>query len=180
MGPYREFRMRTRYAVALAVVVGFGLLGVAAPAGDAVAQQKSLKEQLVGTWTVVSATTKLADGSLQWGSNPKGLLIFTDNGRYSSHIMRPDRPKFASNKRLQGTPDENKATVHGTISSFGTYSVNEANKTYTIRFEGSSYPNLEGTESTRPFTITGDELRVTNPAPTAGGPPSQLVYKRAK
>ena len=52
-----------------------------------------------------------------------------------------------------------------------TYSVNEANKTYTIRYEGSSYPNLEGTEQTRSFTITGDELRVTNPAPSVGGPP---------
>ena len=156
------------------------LLAVALPAGDAVGQEKPLKEQLVGTWTLVSSTTKRQDGSPQWGSNPKGLLIFTDNGRYSSHTLRSDRPKFASKNRMQGTPDENKAEVHGAIASFGTYSVNEANKTYTIRFEGSSYPNLEGTESTRPFTITGDELRVTNPAPTAGGPPSQLVYKRAK
>jgi len=156
------------------------VLGVATLAGEAVAQQKSLKEQLVGTWAVVSSTTKLPDGSPAWGSDPKGLVIFTDNGRYSSHIMRSDRPKFGSKNRLQGTPEENKAAVHGTISSFGRYSVNETNKTYTIRFEGSSYPNLEGTESTRPFTIAGDELRVTNPAPTAGGPPSQLVYKRAK
>jgi hypothetical protein len=67
-----------------------------------------------------------------------------------------------------------------TISSFGTYTVNEANKTYTLRYEGSSYPNLEATESVRPFTIAGDELTVTNPAPTVGGPPSQLVYRRAK
>ena len=156
------------------------LLGVALPAGDAVGQQKTLKELLVGTWTLVSSTTKRPDGSPQWGSNPKGLVVFTDNGRYASHIQRSDRPKFASKKRLQGTPDENKAAVHGAIASFGTYSVNEANKTFTIRFEGSSYPNLEGTESTRPFTITGDELKVTNPSPTAGGPPSQAVYKRDK
>ena len=156
------------------------LLGVALPAGDAVGQQKTLKEQLVGTWTLVSATTNRPDGSLQWGSNPKGLLIFTENGRYSSHTVRSDRPKFASKNRLQGTPDENKAAVHGAIASFGTYTVNEANKTFTVRFEGSSYPNLEGTESTRPFTITGDELKITNPAPTAGGPPSELIYKRAK
>ena len=155
-------------------------LGIALPASDAVGQQKTLKGQLVGTWTFVSSTGKLPDGSPMWGSNPKGLLIFTDNGRYSSQLMRSDRPKFASNSRMQGTPDENKATAQGTISSFGTYSVNEANKTYTIRFEGSSYPNREGAEQTRPFTITGDELRVTNPAPSAGGPPSQLVYKRAK
>ena len=156
------------------------LLGVAVPADDAVAQQKSLKEQLVGAWTVVSSTTKRPDGSPQWGSNPKGLVIFTADGHYSSHIMRADRPKFVSKSRLQGTPDENKAAVQGTVSSFGTYTVNEANKTYTIRFVGSSYPNLEGTESTRPFTITGDELRVTNPAPSVGGPASQAVYKRAK
>ena len=156
------------------------LLGVALPAGDALGQQKTLKEQLVGTWTLVSSTTKRPDGSPQWGANPKGLVIFTDNGRYSSQLVRSDRPKFASKNRIQGTPDENKAAVQGAIASFGTYSVNEANKTFTIRFEGSSYPNLEGTESTRPFTITGDELRVTNPAPTAGGPPSQAVYKRAK
>ena len=155
-------------------------LGIALPAGDAVGQQTTLKAQLIGTWTFVSSTGKFPDGSPVWGSNPKGLVIFTENGRYASLLMRSDRPKFASNNRMQGTPDENKATAQGTISSFGTYAVNEANKTYTIRFEGSSYPNREGTDQTRPFTITGDELRVTNPAPSAGGPSSQLVYKRAK
>ena len=146
-------------------------------ANEAFAQQKS---QLVGTWTFVSSTSKAADGSPLWGSDPKGLVIFTDNGRYSTHLLRGDRPKFASKSRLQGTPDENKAAVHGGISSFGTYTVNEADKTFTIRFEGSSYPNLEGTEQVRPFTISGDELKVTNPAPTAGGPPSHIVYRRAK
>ena len=100
-----------------------------------------------------------------------GLVIFTDSGHYSTHIMRADRPKFAAKNRLQGTPEENKASVQGHVASFGRYTINEANKTFTIRFEGSS---------TRPFAIEGDELRVTNPAPTAGGPASNLVYKRAK
>jgi Lipocalin-like domain len=94
--------------------------------------------------------------------------------------MRSDRAKFASNNRLQGTPDENKATAQGTISSFGTYTVDEGKKTYTLRIEGSSYPNWEGTEITRPVTITGDELTVTNPTPSVGGPPSQLVFRRVK
>jgi hypothetical protein len=155
-------------------------LGVASLPGSAVAQQRTLKEQLVGTWTLVSSSTKAADGSPFWGANPKGQTIFTDNGRFSSHVMRGDRAKFASNNRAQGTADENKAVAQGTISSYGTYTVNEANKTYTLRWEGSSYPNLEGTEQTRPFTIAGDELSVTNPAPTVGGPASQQVYRRAK
>jgi hypothetical protein len=169
--------MHRRFILSLSAITA---LGLALLPGNAVAQQKSLKDQLVGTWTFVSGTTKLSDGSPAWGSNPKGLVIFTDNGRYSSQLLRSDRPKFASNSREKGTPDENKAVVQGSQSGFGTYSVNEANKTFTIRFEGSSYPNLEGTEQTRPFTIAGDELTVTNPSPTIGGTPSQLVYKRAK
>jgi len=169
--------MHRRIIVSLSAVatLGFALLS-----STVIAQQKSLKDQLVGAWTVVSSTTKLPNGNPAWGSNPKGLYIFTDNGRYSSHILRSDRPKFASNNRATGTPEENKAAVLGNSSNYGTYSVNEANKTFTIRFEGSSFPNLEGTEQTRPFTISGDELTVTNPSPSVGGSPSQLVLRRAK
>ena len=156
------------------------VLGLALVSSGTVAQQKSLKDQLVGTWTFNSATTKRPDGSLQWGSNPKGLAIFADNGRFSESIMRSDRTKFAANNRLQGTPDDNKVTAQGTISTYGTYTVDEMKKTYTLRIEGSTYPNLEGTEITRPVTITGDEMTATNPTPTVGGPPSQLVWRRAK
>jgi Lipocalin-like domain len=165
---------------ALPMITTLPLLGLALLLGDALAQQTSLKEQLIGTWTFVSSTTKLPDGGPAWGSNPKGLVIFTENGRYSSQLVRSDRPKFAANSRAKGTPEENKAAVLGGIASFGTYTVDEANKTFTVRFEGSSYPNLEGTTQTRPFTITGDELKVTNPSPSLGGPASEITYKRAK
>ena len=164
---------------AIAVVAMSALLLVTGLfAGDAFAQ-KTLNEQLVGTWTFVGSTGKNSDGSLIWGANPKGLLIFTDNGRYSSHIVRADVPKFAAKNRLQGTPDENKAAVHGGIATFGTYTVDEANKSFTVRFEASTYPNNTGTEQTRPITITGDELKVINPASSAGGQ-TELTYKRAK
>jgi Lipocalin-like domain len=149
-------------------------------AREAAAQQKTLKEQLVGTWAFVSTTGKLADGTPAWGSGPKGLLIFTDNGRYSSIITRTGVPKFAAKNRMQGTPDENKAAVQGSIASFGTFMVDEANKSFTVRYEGSTYPNNEGAEQTRPFTITGDELKVINPASSSTGGQSELTYKRAK
>jgi Lipocalin-like domain len=168
-----------RSAVPTIIVLAILSLAVGVFAGAAVAQQKTLKEQLVGTWTFVSSSGKLADGSPVWGSNPKGIVIFTDDGHYSSHIVRADVPKFAAKNRLQGTPEENKAAVHGGAAQFGTYTVNEANKSFTLRIEGSSYPNNTGTEQTRPFTISGDELKVINPASSAGGQ-SELVYKRAK
>src|SRR5271166_1326669 len=125
---------------------------------DAMAQQKSLKEQLVGTWMLLLISTKLPNGDPVWGSNPIGLLIFTDNGVYSLQVMRSDRPKFASNNRVQGTPEENKAAVQGSISSFGIYTVDEANKTFTVRYLGSTFPNRQGIEETWPVVINRDEL----------------------
>ena len=73
--------------------------GLASLPGDALAQQKSLKEQLIGTWTFVSAVETSKDGtkSDRWGPNPKGLIIFDANGRYSFMISRSDIPKFAAN-----------------------------------------------------------------------------------
>ena len=55
-------------------------LGVALLPSNVAGQQKSVKEQLVGTWTFVSSTTKLPDGRPAWGTNQQGLLIFTENG----------------------------------------------------------------------------------------------------
>jgi len=83
-----------RHHIALALTAS--LCVATLPGNEAVGQQKS---QLVGTWTFVSSTTKAEDGSPAWGSNPKGLVIFTENGRYSSHVVRADRPKFASNSQ---------------------------------------------------------------------------------
>jgi hypothetical protein len=153
--------------------LGLGLVsGVAA-------QQVGATGPLVGTWTFVSTSGKLPDGSPTWGAEPKGLLIFTDNGYYASLIVRADVPKFAAKNRLQGTADENKAAVHGGIGTFGTYTVDEAKKAFTVRFTASTYPNNTGTEQTRPFTISGDDLKIINPASSAGGQ-TELLYKRAK
>src|SRR6476620_6732823 len=155
--------MRSSIAITL-TVLGLNLSAITEPAG---AQQKSLKDQLVGTWIFVGSTGKNADGSPVWGSNPKGVLILTPDGHYSSHILRSDVPKFKASNRMQGTPEEYKAAGQGGIASFGTYTVNDGAKSFTVRFAGSSYPNNTGVEQTRPFTITGDELKGTNPASSA-------------
>jgi hypothetical protein len=42
---------------------------------------------------------------------------------------------------MQTTPAEDKATVQGAIAYFGTYTVNEADRSYTNHVDGSSYPN---------------------------------------
>jgi hypothetical protein len=149
--------------------------------GNALAQQKTLKEQMVGTWIFVESTGKRADGSPNWGTNPKGLLVFDGNGRYASTLLRADIPKYASNNRLSTTAAEDKATVQGSIATVGTYTINEADRSFTIQVEGSTFPNWNGTTQKRTVaSISADELRINNPAPSIGGPATQLVYRRAK
>src|SRR5262245_39639316 len=158
-----------------------GTLALAVMPTGAMAQQKSLKEQLVGTWMLVQSTGKRADGSPSWGQNPTGAVVFDANGRYTSILIRADIPKYASNNRLSGTPAEEKATVQGSIGTVGSYTVNEADRSYMIRVEGSTFPNWNGTAQKRTvISISADELKVDNPSPSIGGPSTQLIYRRAK
>jgi hypothetical protein len=165
------------------IVFAMTMFGLALWPGAAVSQQTSLKEQLVGTWKIVSVDNVRDDGSKAelFGSNPQGILIYTSDGYFVLVNMRADLPKFAAKNRDQGTPEENKAVVQGSIAYFGTYTVNEADKVISARIEGSTYPNfVGGADQKRLITsLTADELRFINPAASAGGK-LQLVWKRVK
>ena len=118
-------------------------LGLALLAGGAVAQQKTLRDQLVGTWVMVSNITTRADGTKAdtFGPNVKAMAIYDGDGHVASVTTRSDLPKFASNNRGTGTADENKAIVGGSLAHFGTYAVNEADKSFTYRIESATFPN---------------------------------------
>jgi len=153
--------------------------GVALPANNASAQQKSLKDQLAGTWMQVSNITTHPDGTKSdtWGPNAKSIVIFASNGRVATVTMRSDLPKFASNNRATGTADENKAVIQGSIAYFGTYSVDEADKSLTIQIEGATFPNWTGTAQKRKIAISGDELTQSVAAGSAGGT-VEIKFKR--
>lgn len=156
-------------------------LGLTLLPGNAVSEQKSLKEQLVGTWKIVSVDNTRPDGSIKqiFGPNPRGIAVFDDHGNTVVVLMRSDRAKFAADNRDLGTPEEYKATVQGTHAYFGRYSVIEAEKTLVFHNEGNTFPNQEGIDTKRFISITGDEFRWTTPAPSVGGR-SEAVWKRVK
>jgi hypothetical protein len=165
----------TILSISAAALLGLVVLG-------ATAQAKIKKQQLVGTWTLVSTENMKADGSKidVFGPNPKGVLIFDRAGHYSLTIVRSDLPKFAASTSDQGTAQENKAVVTGMIASFGTYSLNEADGTLTTHVEGSSFPNLSGGEQKRIVSsLTRDALSYSNPA-TATGTKAEVVWRRSK
>jgi Lipocalin-like domain len=168
-------------------IVGISALvmGLAMLPGGASAQQKSMKDLLVGTWTLLLDDGVKEDGTHVpgYGPNPDGSLIFTADGHYSLQIYRYGRPAFASKSRLTGTADENKAAVQGMIAYFGTYAVDEAAKTLTLRIEASSFPNLGATAQKRVITAVTDQVLTYNnpaPAPASCFVRAEVAWKKAK
>jgi len=156
--------MNAHRRLALTMLVGAMLAGVA---GTVLAQQKgkTLKKQIVGTWTFVSALDVKEDGttSNRWGSNPKGVFMFDGNGNFALFITRSDLPKFGAKRMDQVTAEEYKAVISGLVASFGTYTVNEAEKTITTHVEGSVLPDLVGVDQKRKIiSLTSCGVNYTN------------------
>jgi hypothetical protein len=160
------------------------LLALALSAGAATAQTgRSLKEQIVGTWNFVVAEVAAPDGkkSFPFGETPKGILIFTTDGRFAQIHVAADAPKIASNNRMTGTPEEYAAIMRRSLSVFGTWTVDEANKTVTYNIVSSSFPNWEGEAQTRTIDkLTDDEFVNTNPNVGGGRGSASNFYKRVK
>ena len=168
--------MWRRYAIALSGIIVLGLLP-----GSALSQQKSLKDQLVGTWNVVSVEQTNKDGtkSQRFGANPKGVYAFDANGHFFMMFVRPDLPKIASNNATTATPEEAKAIVAGSIAYSGTYTVDEAGKTVELRIEATTLPNQSAVQKRIITSLTADELKFTNPT-TVDGNVINAAFKRAK
>ena len=171
--------MNAHRRLALTMLIGAMLAGVA---GTALAQQKgkTLKKQIVGTWTFVSALDVKEDGtkSNRWGSDPKGIFMFDGNGNFAQFITRSNLPKFGARRMDQVTAEEYKAVISGLVASFGTYTVNEAEKTITTHVEGSVLPDLVGVDQKRKIiSLTASELKYTNPTAVTGLA-AESVWKR--
>jgi hypothetical protein len=172
---------RTTLTLTLALL-GLGLVD---PAANVFAQQpaKTLRQQLIGTWTFVVTEATQPDGSkiLPFGPHPKGINIFTEDGHFVQIQIADGIPKFASNSRVTGTTEENKAVVQGSLSLFGTYTVDEAAKMLIYKVESSTFPNWVGQEQKRPIdSVTADELRHSNLAGSIAGATTVNIWKRSK
>ena len=167
------------------------LLSLAAglSASDSLAQQKSLKEQLLGTWTLVSSDKIRPDGSKlkQFGANPKGINVFEGNGHFffmiasagSLMVASADNPKIVSIDPKTNFEEFGGLNVES-IAYYGTYTVNETEKVAILHIDASTFPNEVGTDQKRTITsLTAAELKYNIPAAMPGGLIHQ-AWKRAE
>jgi hypothetical protein len=158
-------------------------LTLAATGGAASAQQKSLKERLAGAWHFVIAEVTAPDGtkSFPFGPKPRGMVIFTPEGDFMQIHIAAEVPKIANGNRLNATPEEYAGIMRGTIAQFGTYTVDEEKKTFTMKFTASTFPNWEGASQTRTIDkLTDEEFINTNPQVGAGRGSAYKLYKRKR
>jgi hypothetical protein len=148
------------------------MIGVAAAvlalSGSVLAQAPDV---LRGTWVLVSSVTD-KDGvrTEQFGSGARGMMTLDEAGHFMLTIIGPDLPRFASNNRAGGTPEENQAVMSKSIAMIGTYSHNGADKTLTFKVESSTFPNWNGTKQKRVIVaVSKDELKYITPAASGGG-----------
>jgi hypothetical protein len=159
------------------------VLAAALAGSQAGAQQKSLRDQIVGTWNFVVAEVVAPDGkkSFPFGETPKGVLIFTADGHFAQIHIASDVPKIASNNRLTGTPEEYATIMRRSLSVFGDYSVDEQKKTVTYKIVSATFPNWQGEAQERTIDkLTADEFVNTNPNVAGGRGSASNYYKRAR
>jgi len=128
----------------------------------------SLRNQLIGAWTLVSYVEKPVDGSAPFhpfGEVPKGIIMYTPDGFMSAQLCRPDRTPFASGDWFDGTPKEYEAEASTYIAYSGPFHVDEEGQTLTHSMFISLFPNWVGQTQPRVVRIEGGMLNLSTASP---------------
>lgn len=144
---------------------------------------RSMSDQFVGAWKLMSFERRTTAGEITYpmGQSPVGRLTYDALGRMTAQLMRPDRPKFQSASSGRGSPEEKLAAFDGYIAYYGTYTVNESERTVIHHVEASLYPNWVGSDQRRRFEFSEGRL-ILRAANGSGGPgtESRLVWERVR
>lgn len=147
---------------------------------------KTLREQLIGAWKLVSYVELPVDGSAPFypmSEKPMGIIMYTPDGYMSAQLMHPDRKNFASGDWFDGTDEEYKAEASSYIAYTGPFHVDEEKQTLTHSMFTSLFPNWTGQTQPRVVKIEGDMLHLASASPLMSGGKkvnSKLVWKRAE
>lgn len=107
--------------------------------------QPQRANRVTGMWRPITITGTLHGVTSQpFGPHPDGLLEFAENLHFVECITNPDVPAFAAPDRQNGTPQEIRAAFLGSLSLFGTYTVNSKGEFTGNHVDGATTPNWKG------------------------------------
>lgn len=158
-------------------------LCAASTLGAAQAAQPSRPMSLEGAWTLERVDNVYPDGHRVelYGPHPQGLWLIDAQGHYMMQIVRAQRTAFASGDKSRGTPEEYRAASLDFNAHYGTVSV-EGGMLRT-HIEHASFPNWDGSNASRHYTLKGDELTYIVAKPTSGtaeGAHGEVTWRRMR
>lgn len=120
---------------------------------------------LVGAWRLKSFHIESGNGEVSYpfGESAQGVLLYSRCGLVSAQLMSEDRPLFASGDQQVGTEAEIMESFKNCISYYGHFELHEEEGYVIHHVERSLFPNWEGTEQKRFYTLEGNTLRISTP-----------------
>ena len=142
----RRVSAKAIYAVTLVVAVIFATLAHAQSAKKTIGRG-GVREKLIGAWHLVHIDAPGPNGNATPIPQPKGMLIYTRDGRMSVQLMYPESANTLSNEYV----------LNGYEASFGSYDVDEVAHTVTHHVQGSNTRDLlTGKDLLRKYEFTTD------------------------
>jgi hypothetical protein len=144
-------------------------------ADGASAQQTSIKDQLVGTWTLVSIADVYENGKKvdDWGKSVGGAASYDANGRFTYMIIGGNLPERTNSPRVSSRM---------VVAYYGRYTVDETKRTVTYTADRSTNPGFDGGSRTVSLTLNGDDMtQRSQPLNTPRGMLiPETIFKRVK
>ncbi len=134
--------------------------------------EKSLREQLVGAWTLRSCVERDIETGAEnhpLGERPLGLILYTPDGYMSAQLQRPERPPFAEGDLLRATPEEYAAAGSSYVAYSGRFFVDEGKKSLSHEMAVSFFPNWVGQRQVRLVELNGEHLQLSTDGPQRSG-----------
>jgi hypothetical protein len=132
------------------------------------------RKRFIGAWKLLSVEVSV-DGNVlhPYGEHPVGRLTYDQAGRMSAQIMRPGRRSSVDDPAdiSRASADELRQIAEGYLAYYGTFTVDEENKTVIHHVEASMLPAWLGTDQHRQYEFDSPRLVLM-----AGS--SKLVWER--
>jgi len=130
-----------------------------------------IRDQLIGTWRLVTweATTPDGETRAPFGPAPTGRLTYDRAGSMTAQVMAAGRLAFSVEDKSLASADDVKSAIATYEAYFGTYDIDEGERTVIHRVEGALFPNWVGTEQRRFVEFSGSHLVLRTPPLPYGG-----------
>lgn len=128
----------------------------------------SLKNELIGTWKLLSYIEVPLDGDdslFPMGQNPYGILMYSPEGYMAVQISKEERMLYKSNDKMMATQEEMVSSLQGYIAFCGKYQIDNNRAVVSYSVQSSLFPNWKDQLQHRKIDFDGDVLYLKSTEP---------------